>query len=147
MTCWRVCARRLYELGGTATRAEFKDGFSVRGDDMGLRSLRYLGLATHSGRAYGVWALTQAGIDFCEGRLQYIAKSAAFFGRAPTKTPPVRRLRKERADGGATPISKEKIFAPTWIAVLPRGVKLVDPDMWQGFRFPTMPWDKRRANG
>jgi hypothetical protein len=108
MSSWKLAARVLYRMGGTATVERIMDEEPDL-DSGRLCSLRLYGLATSNGRIGGnqpaTYTLTQLGIDWCEGRVREVP--------AP-RTPGIhgRRMR----------------FVATWLASLPRGIRITQPE-------------------
>lgn len=76
MSTWRIITKALYAVGGGPVHTSVFDPLHMSYGTFwdGIERARHLGMVENTVSGWGVasrgrWALTQAGIDWCEGRL------------------------------------------------------------------------------
>lgn len=111
-TCWQTAILALYEIGAPATVAqvEMHTGGVFSGSHA-FDTARRHGVAKCSApRETGAtWTLTQKGVDWCENRLRTVEQR-----RMPGRH--------------SKPQFVGMRFVPTWLAALPRGIRLTPPE-------------------
>lgn len=126
MSTWKLAARMLHQLGGSATGAEVANCLALNGHviapEVACRRLAELGLiiAPKRGGVPGDWVLTQLGEDWCEGRVTVVAGS----GSERRRYIDASKERKERRNAWSPHPHRKARFVATWLSSLPRGISL-----------------------